>query len=176
MGNNTIDKDQPSQRVPWRTIFGLGLIPVVLLIVALAITVAVYGVVALIVKMDDLGLRMAQGGSALGTAVGTRLVRAMPFILSALSIIGIAAMIWVGGGIVLHGLYEFHLTPLPDWVDQFATSAGLAVPGAQASVAWIAPTKLNWSKSPGKVGVKPNRRRRKTVGSQSKTAFRVCRP
>ena len=110
----------------------------ILLIVALAITVAVYGVVALIVKMDDLGLRMAQGGSALGTAVGTRLVRAMPFVLSGLSIIGIAAMIWVGGGIVLHGLHEFHLTPLPEWIDHFAKSAGLAVPFAQASVEWIA--------------------------------------
>ena len=110
----------------------------ILLIVALVITVAVYGVVALIVKMDDLGLRMAQGGSAPGAAIGTRLVRAMPFILSALSIIGIAAMIWVGGGIVLHGLHEFHLTPLPDWVDHLAKSAGLAVPFAQASVEWIA--------------------------------------
>ena len=109
----------------------------ILLIVALAITVAVYGVVALIVKMDDLGLRMAQGSSTLGTAIGTRLVRSMPFVLSGLSIIGIAAMIWVGGGIVLHGLHEFHLTPLPDWVDHLAKSAGMAVPMAQSSVQWI---------------------------------------
>lgn len=75
----------------------------VLVVVGLAITAAVYGVVALIVKMDDFGLHLAQRPSQLAQAVGRGLVKGMPVVMQALSTIGTAAMIWVGGGILVHG-------------------------------------------------------------------------
>lgn len=76
----------------------------VLALVAVAITVAVYGVVALIVKMDDIGLKLARRRTSGVRALGRGLVQAMPAVLRALSVIGTAAMLWVGGGIVLHAL------------------------------------------------------------------------
>lgn len=84
-----------------------------LAIVALLVTAGVYGVVGLIVKMDDIGLHLAKLGAAPVRALGRGLVKAMPVVLKTLGIVGIAAMIWVGGGIILHGLHEYgvHLTP-----------------------------------------------------------------
>ncbi|MGL4240674.1 MAG: DUF808 domain-containing protein [Beijerinckiaceae bacterium] len=80
----------------------------VLAAVGIAITVLVYGAVALIVKADDLGAAMARKGrTAIGRATGRALVKGMPGFLKALSLIGMLAMLWVGGGIIIHGLYEF---------------------------------------------------------------------
>ncbi|SOJ54011.1 Inner membrane protein YedI [Mycobacterium simulans] len=76
---------------------------VVLIIVALVITAAVYGVVGAIVKMDDVGLRLTQTKSRFGQRVGRGLVAAMPKLLSALSAVGTVAMLWVGGHILLVG-------------------------------------------------------------------------
>ncbi len=98
--------------------------------VAVAITVAVYGAVALIVKMDDVGLHLRNGSNAALAAVGRGLVALMPILLTALSRIGTAAMLWVGGGIFLHGLEVFHLTPLPTWVHDAAHAAGTVGGGA----------------------------------------------
>ncbi len=78
----------------------------VLVIVALLITAAVYGVVALIVKMDDVGLKLAQRDSAAQQRVGRFLVAAMPKLLAVLSAVGTAAMLWVGGHILLVGADE----------------------------------------------------------------------
>ncbi len=78
----------------------------VLGLVGIVITVLVYGAVGLIVKMDDVGLHLAQKGSAAVRGLGRGLVAGMPYLLTALSLIGTAAMLWVGGGIVLHGLHE----------------------------------------------------------------------
>ena len=78
----------------------------VLAIVGVAITVLVYGAVGLIVKMDDIGLHLAKRPSTAAQKVGKGLVHAMPRVLTALSVIGTVAMLWVGGGIILHGLYE----------------------------------------------------------------------
>ena len=75
----------------------------ILVIVAVSMTVLVYGVVALIVKMDDIGLHLAKQRGAAVRAVGRGLVKAMPGLLDALSAIGTVAMLWVGGGILLHG-------------------------------------------------------------------------
>jgi uncharacterized protein len=75
--------------------------------VAVAITIAVYGVVGLIVKMDDIGLHMAQKENGGAKAFGRALVAFMPKLLSALSIIGTAAMLWVGGQIIVHG-FGYH--------------------------------------------------------------------
>lgn len=109
----------------------------VLAAVAVAITVGVYGVVALIVKMDDVGLHLAGRSNGGAQALGRGLVRTMPVLLKALSIIGTAAMIWVGGGIIVHGLHVFHFTPIPEWIEHSAEAAGHAVPFAGAAVQWI---------------------------------------
>jgi uncharacterized protein len=78
----------------------------ILAVVAVIITAVVYGVVALIVKMDDIGLRMVERRTGLGQRIGRGLVVGMPKLLAALSIIGTAAMVWVGGHILLVGTDE----------------------------------------------------------------------
>lgn len=77
---------------------------ITLVLVALAITAGVYGVVALIVKADDVGLHLAERRSPGLRAIGRGLVKGVPYLMQALSVIGTAAMIWVGGQIVVHGL------------------------------------------------------------------------
>ena len=76
---------------------------IILVVVALVITVAVYGVVAVIVKMDDVGLSLAQRSSRFAQKFGRGLVTSMPKVLAALSAIGTVAMLWVGGHILLVG-------------------------------------------------------------------------
>ena len=76
---------------------------IILVVVALIITAAVYGVVALIVKMDDIGLSLAQRSSTFAQKAGRGLVVAMPKVLVALSAVGTVAMLWVGGHILLLG-------------------------------------------------------------------------
>jgi hypothetical protein len=96
----------------------------VLVVVGLLVTVGVYGAVALIVKMDDVGLHLARRGGA-GAPLGRGLVHAMPHVLAGLSTIGMAAMLWVGGGIVLHGLEELHIAKaLPHAIHHVAALAG----------------------------------------------------
>lgn len=110
---------------------------IALALVGIAITVAVYGAVALIVKMDDFGLHLTRTGGSGAQAFGRFLVTAMPKLLSALSIIGTAAMAWVGGGIVVHGLEDYHLTPIPHWIHDAAHAAGAGAGGAANVVEWV---------------------------------------
>jgi predicted DNA repair protein MutK len=105
--------------------------------VGLAITIAVYGVVGLIVKMDDIGLNLAQRRAAAAQAFGRGLVLGMPILMKALALVGTAAMLWVGGGIVVHGLEAFHLPALPHLLHEAAEGAGHAIPAAEAAVSWI---------------------------------------
>lgn len=77
---------------------------VILAVVGIAITVIVYGTVGLIVKMDDIGLHLTTQASAFAQATGRILLRAMPVLLVLLATIGTAAMLWVGGDIIVHGL------------------------------------------------------------------------
>jgi hypothetical protein len=95
-----------------------------LAVVAVAITVAVYGAVGLIVKMDDIGLHLAERGSGAIAAFGRGLVQAMPVVMRVLSVVGVAAMIWVGGGILVHGLEVFHFDTVPHAIHDFAEQAG----------------------------------------------------
>lgn len=97
---------------------------VVLAIVGIGITVAVYGVVALIVKMDDIGLHLAQRRLSLTRALGRGLVKGMPVVMSALSVIGTAAMIWVGGGILLHGGAQLGWHAPEEAIHHWAEGAG----------------------------------------------------
>ena len=109
-----------------------------LIAVALAITAGVYGVVALVVKLDDIGLHMAARQSSTARAVGNGLVHIVPALLSGLSTVGTAAMLWVGGGILLHGLEELHLAgPVPHWIHEFALSAGAAAGPMSGLVSWL---------------------------------------
>jgi predicted DNA repair protein MutK len=108
-----------------------------LVLVAFAITIGVYGVVALIVKMDDIGLHLSRGGGAGGVAVfGRGLVQAMPVLLTALSHIGVGAMAWVGGGILLHGLEEFGLGTVPHALHHWSEVAGAATGALGGVVVW----------------------------------------
>ncbi|MEG8043650.1 DUF808 domain-containing protein [Sphingomonas faeni] len=110
---------------------------IVLALVGIVITIGVYGVVALIVKMDDIGLHLAQRSSAVVQAIGRGLVKGMPIVMAALSVIGTAAMVWVGGQIIVHGIEEFGFTTLPHWIHDTAEAASHAVPFAKGAVNWV---------------------------------------
>lgn len=97
-------------------------------LVAVAITVIVYGVVGLIVKMDDIGLHMAKEGNAARRTIGRGLVAFMPKLLAALALVGTAAMLWVGGQIILHGLDEYGLGALYHALHHFAEGITGALP------------------------------------------------
>ena len=108
----------------------------ILALVGIAITAGVYGVVGLIVKMDDVGLHLAQRRDSGSRALGRGLVHAMPKVMATLSTVGIAAMIWVGGGIIVHGLEVFGLAGPAHLIHDAAEAAGHAVPGLAGTVAW----------------------------------------
>ena len=110
---------------------------VVLAAVGIAITVGVYGVVALIVKMDDIGLHLAQRDVAAVRALGRGLVEAMPVLLRILAAVGTAAMIWVGGGIIVHGLEVLGWGTVAHWVHGAAQTAGHVPPIGGAIFEWI---------------------------------------
>ncbi len=112
---------------------------VILAIVAVLITVAVYGFVALIVKMDDVGLRMAQSNSSASKKVGLGLVNAMPKVLTGLSTIGTAAMVWVGGHILLVGTSELGWKTIYNWVHKMEERAH-EVAGIGGVLGWIVNT------------------------------------
>ena len=108
--------------------------------VAVMITVAVYGSVALIVKADDVGLAMAERGRLrLTRRLGHGIVKAMPGFLRALTIIGTAAMLWVGGSIIIHGLEVLGFGWLGHHIHDWAYAVGHAVPERfTTAVEWIA--------------------------------------
>lgn len=95
----------------------------ILIVVAIAMTLLVYGVVAFIVKMDDIGLHLARGGSGARQALGRGMVSAMPKILAGLSTIGIVAMLWVGGHIVLKGTDDLGFHTVYGWVHHLEEEA-----------------------------------------------------
>ncbi len=112
---------------------------IILAIVGVLITVVVYGVVALIVKMDDIGLKLAERPSPRSQRFGLLLVKGMPKLLAWLSVIGTAAMLWVGGHILLVGAEElgwewpYHLVhDLEHLVD--------GVPGIGGVLSWLVNT------------------------------------
>jgi uncharacterized protein len=113
---------------------------VILVFVALVITALVYGAVALIVKMDDIGLRLAQTRGGLAASFGHGLVRAMPIVLSVLSTVGIAAMLWVGGHILLVGLHDIGIPVLYDGVHHLQHHVGDALGAVGGVGAWLTNT------------------------------------
>ncbi|TQK72308.1 MULTISPECIES: DUF808 domain-containing protein [unclassified Nocardioides] len=117
----------------------------ILVVVAIAITIAVYGVVALIVKMDDAGLSLAQRSSTLAQKVGRGLVAFMPRLLSIISIVGTVAMLWVGGHILLVNVHEVGWWDAPyEWVHGIEHDIEHAVHGFLGSaLAWLANTGIS---------------------------------
>ncbi len=85
---------------------GIGTQGAILGVVGIGMTALVYGAVGLIVKADDAGLAMAQSSNSQVRALGRGLVSGMPLFLKTLGIVGMLAMLWVGGGIIIHGLHE----------------------------------------------------------------------
>lgn len=108
-----------------------------LALVGVLLTAGVYGAVGLIVKMDDIGLHLAKGRIAPSRAFGRLLVKAMPVVMEALTLIGTAAMLWVGGGILVHGLDHFGLHAVEAVVEAVAHWAGRA-PLVGPVTAWLA--------------------------------------
>ncbi len=112
----------------------------ILVVVAIGITVLVYGVVALIVKMDDVGLHLAARGSSGARAVGEGLVRAMPVVLRVLSTVGVIAMLWVGGHILLVGIDELGFHPIYDFVHHAEEIVAGWVPAIAGALGWLTNT------------------------------------
>ncbi|NMY25298.1 DUF808 domain-containing protein [Pseudomonas sp. WS 5021] len=98
--------------------------------IALVMTIGVYGLVAGIVKLDDLGLWMAQKPGQLVRDIGNGFVRTTPYMMKSLSVIGTAAMFMVGGGILTHGVPVVH-----HWIESVSQSIG--------GISWLMPTLLN---------------------------------
>lgn len=116
----------------------------VLVVVAIGITVLVYGAVSILVKMDDVGLAMAADeGSEIKQRFGTGLVRAMPKIMTAISYIGMVAMLWVGGHILLVGAHELGLAQPYGFVHHLeGLVAGVA--GIGGVLAWLINTSFSF--------------------------------
>lgn len=105
--------------------------------IALVMTLGVYGIVAGIVKLDDLGLWMSKKSSALVQRVGGWIVDAAPYLMKILSVVGTAAMFMVGGGIIVHGLPWIH-----HYFEHLAES-GADLPTIGTVISGIGPTVLN---------------------------------
>lgn len=111
-----------------------------LVTVAIVITVLVYGVVALLVKMDDIGLAMSQQKLKSTAAVGRLLLRAMPVILKIISVAGVAAMLWVGGHLFVSGLAELGFHPIHDFMLASGHAVGSALTAVAGAASWLTET------------------------------------
>jgi predicted DNA repair protein MutK len=115
---------------------------IVMAIVAVGITAAVYGGVALIVKADDAGVALARGRSngtlgALARGLGRTLVMGMPVFMRILAAVGTAAMIWVGGGILVHGFEHYGFTTPAHAIHDAARTIGQTLPQIGGAAEWI---------------------------------------
>jgi len=112
----------------------------ILVVVAIGITVLVYGVVALIVKMDDVGLHLAERTSEVSRRVGRALVKGMPVLLRLLSVVGVAAMLWVGGHIILVGADDLGWHAPYELVHHVEEAVHDAVDALGGFLAWVVNT------------------------------------
>jgi len=118
---------------------------VTLALVGIAITALVYGGVAVIVKLDDIGLHLARVARLAATrALGRGLVRAMPITMAVLSTVGTAAMLWVGGSIILHGAETLGWGWLAHHIETLAAAVGHLGPDpALGAVEWLVTAALD---------------------------------
>lgn len=111
----------------------------VLAMVAIGITAAVYGAVALLVKADDVGLKMSQAGRLAVTRwLGMAIVKSMPAVMTLISGVGTAAMLWVGGNIIVHGLHNLGWHLPYETIHHFAQMVSQQLPTGQGFVEWLA--------------------------------------
>jgi len=110
---------------------------VALAAVGIGITIIVYGAVALIVKMDDIGLHLCQRASNAAQSVGKFLLWLMPRLMIFLSVVGTAAMLWVGGGIILHGLEELGMHGPADIAHTLQHAAEAATGALSGILGWL---------------------------------------
>ncbi len=116
----------------------------VLAVVAIGITVLVYGSVALLVKADDVGLKLSQIGTlSITRAIGRGIVAAMPSVLSTISVLGTAAMLWVGGSIVIHGFESLGLGALEHLIHDISAAVAKALPASGGFVEWLVKATLD---------------------------------
>jgi len=116
----------------------------IMVVIAILITVVVYGAVALIVKMDDIGLALARRDDEASQRTGKMLVAAMPKVLTFLTVVGTAAMLWVGGHIILAGLKDLHVWDSPyNFVTKDVRGVFKDIPGVGGLFAWLADTALS---------------------------------
>ncbi len=115
---------------------------IVLGVVGVGITTLVYGAVALIVKADDAGLALAERPGTVLPAIGRGVVKAMPGVLAGLTVIGMVAMLMVGGGIVLHGLEELGLSAPAHLVHDVAHMFA-SIPVVGRALEWSVAATLN---------------------------------
>ena len=117
---------------------------ITLAIVGIGITVLVYGSVALIVKMDDVGLFMANNGRFAPTrALGRGLVLGMPVLMAVLSVIGTAAMLWVGGSILTHGAEVLGWAWPYHTIEVAAEHAAALLPALHGAIKWLVTAALD---------------------------------
>ena len=117
---------------------------IVLALVAIGITALVYGAVALLVKMDDAGLKLSQIGRLEATrAFGRGMVRAMPGLMKFIATVGTLAMLWVGGNIIVHGLDVLGWSWPYDTIHDIAVGAAEAVGRASGFVEWLVTATLD---------------------------------
>lgn len=139
----------------------------ILALVGTLITLVVYGAVALIVKADDVGVALATneapassilGLRSVGTAqpggadrglrpvtkaIGRGLVKGMPVFLKLLSVVGMAAMLWVGGGIIIHGLEGYGVPAIGHAIHHVAEVVAHAVPAIAGVLEWLVTAALS---------------------------------
>ena len=116
----------------------------ILAVVAIGITALVYGVVAILVKMDDLGLKLSQiGRIALTRNFGRWLVKFMPTLMTIISVIGTAAMLWVGGNIIVHGVEVLGWHAPYGTIKGVATSVSESIGAAKGFVKWAVTATLD---------------------------------
>ena len=109
---------------------------IILGVVGIGITALVYGAVALIVKADDFGMLLVKRGGAIAS-FGRAIVSGMPKVLAFLSIVGTAAMLWVGGGIIIHGMAEFKFAGIEHWIHDMSVAVTTVIPYAKGFIGWF---------------------------------------
>jgi uncharacterized protein len=109
----------------------------VLGVVGAGMTLLVYGAVAIIVKADDAGVALARSSQGFVRALGRGIVLGMPVFLKVLSLVGMVAMLWVGGGILIHGLHELGVHAPEEGIHHAAEFVAGMIPNLKAMLAWL---------------------------------------
>ena len=111
----------------------------VLSIIAIAMTIGVYGLVAMIVKIDDAGLYLVENKTGLAQSFGHGLLKFAPILMKTLSVVGTAAMFLVGGGIIVHAVPLFH-----HWTED-AVEFSTSLPEVGSIIGALTPTLINFA-------------------------------